>query len=585
MACLSLSNREKREVIQTFYKEHPFRSTKSDHTKDISKITLEEFCRFLNMELTDDQIILSQLIDSQPATICVASHGVGKSFFAALFLTWKVISHNALVVVTAPTHKQVKNIIWRNVNEMFNRLKKVEEIRTIYGVDLENDYAIGHTFLREVDVATKADKSYKLWYERAASFAEIEDSGMSYKKDSDSLLGYAFGQVARSSDEFQGIHASGFFYIIVDEASGVDTEIIEGAMSCLTAADNHLVMIGNPISRGNQFEKMAKETGCFKMLPFSHPNVKPYYEHINGRWLLTDDSCLSKGWVAPVDGAVTPQWIEGVKQKYGENSLYYQTRVLAQFPRLGSMAGVMFGDRQINHSNEFLDLPSHVLMSLSYLPLYVGIDVGESEDPTVVTFGNLLTYSPDEKAPSRMMLITRSVHEIESDGSDFLQQKRNLEKIQELIGNYISTSSIAEKDVKIAIDSTGLGIALVGLIADNTSYKILPCHFNSSANNKKTFVNLRAEIFWSLRERYVNNSVNIYGSVLDNARDQIAYELPAIRYITDTNERIQIIPKQDIKTILGCSPNFADSLALLSYCADYFEGVVRDENGVPAHVD
>jgi hypothetical protein len=580
MAAFALSNREKNEAVRSFYAEHPFNLVKSSTTRDISELSFKDFCRLVNRELTKDQVILSKLIDIYPAVICVASHGVGKSFFAAMFLAWKVICHDALVVVTAPTQKQVKNIIWRNVNEMFNQLKKVQKLRTVYGVDLEKDYAIGHTFLRELDVATKNENKFKLWYEQDNTSS---NQGKTYKKDADSLLGYAFGQVARSSDEFQGLHASGYFYIVVDEASGVNSDIIEGAISCLTAANNHLLMIGNPISRGNKFEEMAKNVGCFKMLPFTHPNVEPYYQKLNGRWILTDKSCLEQSWVAPVDGAVTPKWIEGVKEKYGENSLYYQTRVLAQFPQLGSMAGVMFGDRQINHSNEFIDLPSNVLSSFSYLPLYVGVDVGESQDPTVVSVGHLLRYSPTEGAPMQELLIVRSIHEIESDGRDFLQQKRNLERLQEIIGGYLVTSRLNDKDVTIALDSTGLGVALLGLLADNTTYTLIPCHFNAAANSRKTFTNLRAEIFWSLRDRYISNTINIYGSVSDDVRDQVAYELPAIRYVTDTNDRIQIIPKEDIKNILGVSPNFADSLALLSYGADYSEGIIRDETGKPAN--
>ena len=108
------------------------------------------------------------------------------------------MSHdNAIVITTAPSERQVKELLWR-------------EIRQLY---MPHRAVIGGKLTR-----TRLD------------FAPNR---------------YAYGFSTNTEDRFQGFH-SGNILVIVDEASGVD-EYIFNAIEGVTTADNSkLLLIGNP---------------------------------------------------------------------------------------------------------------------------------------------------------------------------------------------------------------------------------------------------------------------------------------------------------------------------------------------------
>ena len=125
-------------------------------------------------------------------------NGAGKTFTAAVAVLWWLMSYdNAIVITTAPSERQVKELLWR-------------EIRQLY---MPRRDTIGGKLTR-----TRLD------------FASNR---------------YAYGFSTNTEDRFQGFH-SGNILVIVDEASGVDEFIYYAISGILTTQNAKLLLIGNP---------------------------------------------------------------------------------------------------------------------------------------------------------------------------------------------------------------------------------------------------------------------------------------------------------------------------------------------------
>lgn len=552
---LTTSNRENRQALQDFYLNHSAMSKVKKSTRDLAECSFTDFCGYLGFELTSDQIIISKLVESQKQTVVVSAHGIGKSMLSAILVCWVVMCKKGLGIVTAPTARQVAKIIFSEINRNFQKLKRNKKFQRKYGINLDKQYSIGHTFIRELEAKEQQQTNLKFWYEPREVFDDLADEN--YEG-----LGYAFGFTSKHNDSnaFQGLHYSGFMLIIADEACGISFEISEAIEACATGIDNHVLLIGNPIARGNPFEKAAKEQGCFRVTCFSHPNVSPYYEE-RGRdnWVLVDPSCLEKTYRPLINGAVTPQWIETAREKYGTNSLFWWTRVLAKFPRLGHGTGSLI---PVEFVETICDIDSFQLSpetstQLNYSPLLVGVDVGESNDPTVIAIGQEITHN------NRQIILVRGIFELETFG-DGMQPERNYEFTTTTISHFLSTSLIGEGNVFISSDNTGLGVSLTRDLLKSHNYKVNAVNFASSANDSRTFLNIRAEMAWKLRESFLNGAIRLYASCLEEKVDELKYEISGVSYTQDAvSEKIKIIPKTDIKQILGRSPNIFDSVCLL----------------------
>ena len=136
-------------------------------------------------------------------------NGSGKTFVAATAVIWWLMAHPngpAMVVTTAPTQHQVRDLLWR-------------EIRSIY---YRNAALIGGILTR-----TTLELSPKH---------------------------YATGLSTDSPARFQGFHETNILFV-VDEASGVREEVFDAIEGSMTSRRARLLLIGNPTSLAGTFYK------------------------------------------------------------------------------------------------------------------------------------------------------------------------------------------------------------------------------------------------------------------------------------------------------------------------------------------
>ena len=69
------------------------------------------------------QIMLS--VRDNPRTVVPSGFGVGKTWVAARTVLWFLFSHpNSLVITTAPTWRQVENILWAEIRRQHQQSSK-----------------------------------------------------------------------------------------------------------------------------------------------------------------------------------------------------------------------------------------------------------------------------------------------------------------------------------------------------------------------------------------------------------------------------------------------------------------------------
>ncbi|MBU0792129.1 MAG: hypothetical protein KKC55_16910, partial [Gammaproteobacteria bacterium] len=203
-----------------------------------------------------------------------ACHSTGKSWLAGRIVPWFVTTAaqgDTAVVTTAPTMRQVKNILWK-------------EIR------------------------------------RAVSKGELPgDLNLTEWKINDELV--AFGQKPADWDPsaFQGIHELRVL-VILDECCGIPESIIDAAVSLASNEDSRVLAIGNPDDPTSFFARMCRPGSGWHVIHVGWgdtPNHPDSTEEVPDR--------LRKLLISQV-------WVEERAREWGVDSPKYIARVLGLFP-------------------------------------------------------------------------------------------------------------------------------------------------------------------------------------------------------------------------------------------------------------
>ncbi len=132
-------------------------------------------------------------------------NGSGKTYIAAHAVLWWLVCYpDSLVITTAPTEHQVRDVLWR-------------EIRRVYR---GKEDLIGGRLLR--------------------TSLEISDKH------------YALGLSTNTPERFQGFH-EGHILFVVDEASGVREGIFEAIEGSMTSSHSRMLLLGNPTALSGYF--------------------------------------------------------------------------------------------------------------------------------------------------------------------------------------------------------------------------------------------------------------------------------------------------------------------------------------------
>lgn len=256
--------------------------------------------------LWSKQIEILESVRDNVYTACRSCHGAGKTHTAARAVLWFLMTHpGSVVITTAPSTRQVRDLLWRQIRTGF------EKARTPL---------LGRCMTTQIDVAPD-------WY--ATGFATDEPIN------------------------FQGPHSAEGVLVVVDEASGVPEWVFDTARGFMTQNNARMVLIGNPNFPSGSFYE-AFGSSRWKQIHISAFDVPPdilrpdwkeemledfgadnpiYHIRVLGEFpLQSENSLFDMTWVEDAMGRALP---EGGPLEIGVDVGRYGTDESCAFVRKG----------------------------------------------------------------------------------------------------------------------------------------------------------------------------------------------------------------------------------------------------------
>lgn len=468
----------------------------------------------MNVALWDKQEEVLAALPGHQRVAVKSGNGLGKGFSAAVAVLWFLHCHEpAIVLSTAPTFRQVRHILWR-------------QIRRLYRPN------------REVLGGKMLDTRWELAEDR-----------------------YAMGLSAESADEFQGFHSPNMF-IVVDEAEGVSDEIYEAIEAVMTSSEPRLLLIGNPTTVSGSFHRaFHQERHLYKTITisaFDSPNVR------EGKIMVP--GLTSSKWVEErketwgEDNPIYRARVLGEFPDQAEDTLIRLSDIEAAANNtsnglVGKNASNEAGSRDSANNQEATNNAS----SANPRTEDARADGGSLEDQAEERSSH--PQAPPEPEPKVVLAV--DVARFGSDRSVILRRRgNNVEEIRtfhgldtmQLAGWVIAAINEAQPSY-ICVDEIGVGAGVVDQLKEQ-GYRVRGINVARRAGQDSVFANLRAEGYWRLRELFSSSQISI------PADNQLMGELAAMRYSYDSQGRVLIQSKDSMRQRGLTSPDKADALML-----------------------
>lgn len=430
----------------------------------------------MKLEIWSGQKEILRSVAANPLTAVKSCHEIGKSYSAALTVCWWLDTHppgTAFVVTSAPTDKQVKAILWREIGRMHRSA----------GLP-------GRTNLSE-------------WY----IGSEL----------------VAFGRKPADHDPtaFQGLHAQ-FMLLVLDEACGMPKAMWDAGSSLVANEHSRTLAIGNPDDPLSEFAKKCHPGSSWNVIQIGYnktPNFtgEPVSEKL--RSLL-----------------ISPGWVEEKAKDWGRDSALFKSKCDGDFPDQNSDGFIKLSWLRECRNLELAE----------GTPVEAGIDVGAGGDRTVIR-------------ERRGMRVGRERTFVDADPMS------TIGKIVETINDWGIQ--------RVKVDVIGIGWSLTGRLrelstAHNSQHtgtevthkaEVVGINFAEASVDPDRFINLRAETYWTIGREYSR----LKRWDLSSVDDDVFQELTAPSYkIMDSKGKIKIQAKDEIRSLLGRSPDRADALLL-----------------------
>lgn len=426
--------------------------------------------------------------------IAIASaNATGKTFIAAHLVLWYINKYiPSIVITTAPTERQVEKLLWAELKSAF-RSSNYRLPGKLYNLSLRispKHYAIGFT------------------------------------------------APPKSGQKASGFHQQNTL-IVVDEASDISDDIYDAIRGVMAGGDVRIMCIGNPdVPIGRFYDLFQKPNDFFikNISVFDSANLhgqRITLSHIrSGKWKEIDDKSKHK------PGLVTPKWVAGVWEDYGEDHPFFHSRVLGIFPKdieggLVSLADVQLSQRI---DNDDIVLGDEVVIS---------IDVARSErgDDSVIAWRNdrYFEYFWEGKTIDTMIVTGNAVRCIE-----FIKDKFSLNPVS----------------IRVNIDAIGVGAGVADRLKEQEEeleVDVFPVNVGWASTEPKKFFNLRSELFWEVREQILKNNLK-----LPNCK-HLPFQLSNIKWEITSAGKTKVESKEKTKLRIGRSPDHADALILSFY--------------------
>ena len=435
-----------------------------------------------------------------------AGNGLGKGFTAAVAVLWFLSSHQpATVLTTAPTQRQVRQVLWREIHRLYRGA-----LQLMGGRILDTRIEVSH------------DR-------------------------------FALGLSTDEVDQFQGFHSPNMF-IVVDEAEGVEEPIYEAIDAVMTAGNAKLLLIGNPTSVTGTFRRAFHEDRRLyhniTISALDSPNVKQQRVVLPG--LTTHEWVAERATLWGPDNPMFQARVLGHFTDRANNSLISLTHIEAAITRHSTLVAAL----PSVHSNVSVRPERSETVSLPALPRSEASPPHEVEGP-----------APDDADTNTPTILAVDVARFGTDQSVLLlasptavlrlEAHHGLDTMQ-LAGRVAHAHrhwSPAHPPDRIVVDEIGVGAGVVDRLKE-LDLPVTGINVGRPARHRKLFANMRAEGYWRLYELFSQHLLAIPND------PELAGQLASLRY--DYNSRGQLIieSKDDARARGIPSPDKADAMML-----------------------
>jgi hypothetical protein len=322
---------------------------------------------------------------------------------------------------------------------------------------------------------------------------------------------------AENPEAFAGLHNYGKrIMVLCDEASAIDDVIWEVLDGATTDMNTQIIWIvaGNPTRNAGRFRDCWDKFGAdYWESPGRSREPNPY-----GTW-----HCYKvNGWDSALSNkSLYRKW----RSSWGEESDFYRIRVLGEFPNASTTQLIPLEIIQTAGVRE--------VQSFHWEPLILGVDIAR--------FGNNETVAQFRRGRDARTMPAARWRNLPVD--------QTADRIAALISQFSPDA--------VFIDEGGVGGGVVDFLR-RLGHSVIPVNFGvpASQNPAGTLVaNKRAEMFVMLRDWLSS------GGCVDPSGD-LSDQLISIEYHYNKKQEIQLMSKEDMRSIGKDSPDWGDALAL-----------------------
>jgi phage terminase large subunit len=417
------------------------------------------FCRdILGVDPWEMQCRILEALAREPRVTVRSGNGIGKTLVAAWATLWFLYTRpGCIVVTTAPTGSQVKNLLWRRIRAAYTESKTPLP---------------GRCMTQQLECGTN-------WY--------------------------ALGISTDEEVNFQGPHSAAGVLLIGDEASGLKPWMFAAMSGSLTEPGAKQLLIGNPNDPTGSFYESHKSWAPEQRFHISAFDVPAH--------------------------VLRPEWKDEIAAEFGTESPVYQVRVLGEFPDAGE--GSLFPMSLIEAAQKREIEPE------KDAPCVVGVDVayeGGDESVAYVRRGGQIVAAE----------YWRGFNTLLSAGK-------------------VTPLAKAWEASRINIDVIGYGAGAKDQLCGNfkeTGTTVSGINVGMKARDPERFFNLRSELFWGLRQRFVDGDISIPAS-----DGMLMDQLLTLKFSYTPRGQIKVDSKDEIRKLRPAnakwsSPDRADALCL-----------------------
>lgn len=405
-------------------------------------------------------------------TVVPSCHDSGKSYLAARLVCWWIDVHppgTAFAITTAPTTTQVEAILWREIG-------RAHRTASLPGrLTLDAKWRLGPAHGEELVAYGRKPSDYK-------------------------------------PDAFQGIHQR-YLLVVIDEGNGVPKMIYDAVDSVVTNEFARCLAIGNPDTPTSHFAVICKPNSGWKKITIDGlktPNFTGEY--------LPDPRVY--------DDLLSPQWVEERRQRWGEASPLYQSKVRGRFPDQSEDALVQMSWWEAAVDRE--------LKADGYESQY-GLDIAR--------YGEDFTMCYEYQGG-------KVRHVWEAATMDTMQVANKM------------AATLSRRPKPLVVDDTGVGAGVVDRLRE-MGFDVYGFVSGATAPQDKDFANLRSQAYWHLRELFE------YGMIDIDDDEELMGQLTSLKWFLDRGGRIVVESKEDYrKRLRAKSPDKADALMMACWDAE-----------------